>query len=799
MTRRHFVTVLCCLALSLFAGAKVPVNENRVILSDGWEFLRSDVGSLWELVRPVPKGKPEEQPVWEKVSLPHSFNAEDAVDPDLNYYQGPGWYRTLLEIDNPYSDGRTVLEFGGAGQKTDVYVNMTKVGSHVGGYDGWNVDITDAVEAFLATPEAKRFKGRVPLSIRCDNGRDAQMIPSSMSDFTVYGGIYRPLSLIYLPEVSVSELKVTPSMDARMKTGTVGISVGFHNPESVKEASVSFRVVSPDGEVVLEGVKGGLFPSGTAELGTWRIAKPLIWDVDNPVLYSCEVTVTAGGESCKAVTRFGFRNFEFKEKGPFHLNGRRLLLRGTHRHEDHAGVGPAMTEDMIRKEMLMIKAMGANFIRLGHYQQSETVLDLCDSLGILVWEEIPWCRGGLGGEMYRDQARDMLTAMISQHYNHPSVIIWGTGNENDWPGDFQEFSEGDIRGFMSELNDMAHRLDPSRKTAIRRCGFCSDVVDVYSPSIWAGWYSGTYYQYQEKSKAEFDKVDHFLHVEWGGDSHAGRHSETVPDTVSVADRNGDWSETYIVKLFDWHLKEQEKMPWLTGTAFWTFKDFATPLRPSNPVPYVNQKGVVQRDLTPKESYYVFQSYWASEPMVHIYGHDRPVRWGGAGEEKEVLVYSNCQEVELFLNGESLGTRRRDSQDFPAAGLHWNVCFKEGKNEICAVSVKDGVADEVSLVYQTAVWGEPYDFAVSAETLGDGILEITVQLVDRDGNCCLDAADFMYFSIAGDGELIRNQGTVHGSGKVQARNGRGQIRVRTCGGASCIAVRYDGVRTKFINI
>jgi len=156
-----------------------------------------------------------------------------------------------------------------------------------------------------------------------------------------------------------------------------------------------------------------------------------------------------------------------------------LLLKGTHRHEDHAGVGAAMTEEQMVTEMKLMKEMGVNFIRLGHYQQSNIILRLCDELGILVWEEIPWCRGGLGGETYKIQARRMLTNMITQHHNHPSVILWGLGNENDWPNDFPTFEQSQIRAFMKELNDLAHRLDPSRVTSIRRCDFCKDIVDVY--------------------------------------------------------------------------------------------------------------------------------------------------------------------------------------------------------------------------------------------------------------------------------------------------------------------------------
>jgi beta-galactosidase len=229
------------------------------------------------------------------------------------------------------------------------------------------------------------------------------------------------------------------------------------------------------------------------------IKKPKLWSPSDPVLYRLVVTLRTSAGDHVEERKIGFRNFEFKDHGPFFLNGKRLLLRGTHRHEDHAGNGNAMTEAMMREEMIMMKEMGVNFIRLGHYQQSRIILDLCDSLGFLVWEEIPWCRGGLGGEVYKDQARRMLTNMINQHDHHPSVIIWGLGNENDWPGDFQEFDKTKIRDFMQELNDLAQRLDSTRKTAIRRCDFCKDIVDVYSPSIWSGWYRGRYTEYKNES------------------------------------------------------------------------------------------------------------------------------------------------------------------------------------------------------------------------------------------------------------------------------------------------------------
>lgn len=774
---------------------KVPV-QHKTRLNEGWTFLRQDIGNIWEAVRPVKPGLPEEYPIWENVTLPHCFNAEDCVAPDINYYQGPGWYKTQLEISNPYKNGRVLLEFEGAGQKTDVYIYTTKVGHHVGGYDSWNVDITEAVNKFLSSEDAARFKGKVPLSIRCDNSRDAEMIPSNLSDFNVYGGIYRYLNLVYLPAVTVDEISIKPELNADFRKATLKVTGSFYNPSDIRSANVCVTIKSPDGKVVKSNTLANITPLGKQLLMDVEIEKPEVWDIESPRRYTCEVAVKADDEEVVSVERFGFRKFEFIEKGPFHLNGRRLLLRGTHRHEDHAGVAAAMTDSMIIKEMRMMKEMGVNFIRLGHYQQSEIVLDMCDELGILVWEEIPWCRGGVGGDLYREQARQMLTNMIEQHYNHPSVIIWGLGNENDWPNDFPKYEQSEIRAFMSELNTLSHTLDPERKTAIRRCDFCSDIVDVYSPTIWAGWYRGQFTQYQEFSKEAFDKVRHFLHVEWGGDSHPGRHVEDKEPTKN------DWSETYVIKLIDWHLKEQENMPWLTGAAYWPFKDFSTPVRPENPVPYVNQKGVIERDFTKKESYYVFQSYWTDAPMVHIAGHSQPVRWGDENERKEVLVYSNCPQVELFVNGESQGVKKRDSQNYPAAGLRWPVKLNPGDNEVKAVAIaknKTRHEDSLNWVYQTAKWGEVQRMIVTASDLGDGYERVDVRLVDKNGIACLDSDNVLRFEIAGDGELLKNQGTITGSVKVQVANGRASIKVKRGNGKSVIAVKSDKLETQFLTL
>jgi beta-galactosidase len=813
---------LFCIIL-LFVSQAISAQQSRR-LNDQWEFLKQDLGGIWEAVRPVPKGAPESVPLWQQVTLPHCVNASDAVDPDVNYYQGPSWYRTQLDIQNPYANGRTLLHFEGAGQKTDLYVYTTKIGSHTGGYDEFTFDITEAVEAFKKTEAFRtQFKGRVPISIRADNSRDLEMIPSDLSDFNLYGGIYRYLNLVYVPELSIDKLFAFAEAGKDGKTGRLSVRARFHNPANLGQATVSLQLKDPAGKLVQKAEKKLSNLQGDLAIIDWNIKSPQLWSTENPKLYTVEAVVTTANGSFTMREKIGFRHFEFVKKGPFLLNGKRLLLRGTHRHEDHAGVAAAMTEDMMRREMIMMKQMGVNFIRLGHYQQSRIILDLCDSLGIVVWEEIPWCRGGLGGEVYKEQSRRMLVNMIEQHYNHPSVIIWGLGNENDWPGDFPEFDKEKIRAFMKELNDLSHKLDPSRKTAIRRCDFCKDIVDVYSPSIWAGWYRGIYTEYKQVSEAEMQKVDHFLHVEWGGDSHAGRHAE-VPDKAlqgiktgvgaderagdasliggaARVSKDGDWSESYICNLIDWHLKEQETMTWLTGTAQWPFKDFSTPVRPDNPVPYMNQKGVVERDLTKKESYYVFQSFWAPEPMVHIYGHTFPVRWGEEGEEKMIKVYSNCDEVELWVDGKSYGTKKRNSQDFPAAGLRWNVPLTKGKHHVKAVARKGKVQlqDTISFQYQSEKWDKPARLVLEKIADSGGIATVQVKLLDKNNVQCLDARNWVRFALAGEGGLIDNLGTSGGSRYVQMYNGGATIQLRWSAGKTVVSATSEGLPVALVGL
>ncbi|RKN84085.1 glycoside hydrolase family 2 TIM barrel-domain containing protein [Paenibacillus ginsengarvi] len=788
-------------------------------LVEGWEHYRGSLGGVWEVWREAKLKSSLYHLPWEAVSLPHCFNRYDAVDPDVKYYQGQGWYRTSLGISNPYKEGRTLLRFEGAGQKSTVYVATGETGRHNGGFDEFRLDITEAAEAAKGDP---LYKGKVPVAVMTDNSRDLETIPSDISDFNVYGGLYRHVHLVYVPKISLERVHATVLCVSGDKA-TIQLKARLYNPQRASDTvKLTVTVRDPAGKEIFRRETSAAPWEGLTELDRLELDALALWSPDHPQLYTCEVELESVHGATKQTVRFGVRTYEFVEKGPFLLNGKRLLIRGTHRHDDHAGVGAAMTDDMIRTELRLVKEMGANFLRLGHYQQSELVLELCDELGLLVWEEIPWCRGGLGGDGYKRQCREMLEAMIDQHYNHPSVIIWGLGNENDWEADFDSFDKDAIRAFMKELHDLSHELDPYRLTGIRRCDFCKDIVDVYSPSIWAGWYRGIYPKYEEYSRHGFEQTSRFLHLEWGADAMAGRHVEQpytgfrdIRAGTSAEERDGDflmsggeprvsalgdWSETYFCDLIDWHLKSQETMDWLTGTAQWVFKDFSTPVRPDNPVPYVNQKGVIERDFTKKDAYYVFQSYWSEQPMVRIYGHSWRTRWGRPSEKKLIRVYSNCLEAELFANGISCGRQRRDPQNFPCAGLRWEIELAEGFNHLKVVASKDGVTveDETHYEYQTSSWSEPAYLRMTATKQTDSLVSLEVKAYDRNHVFCPDAVNFIRFSLAGDGKLIDNLGTARASRYVQLAGGRATICAEYAAEGTLIAsAASDGLKTAIV--
>jgi beta-galactosidase len=729
-------------------------HRGRVSLDGGWRFRFQDED-------------------WEQVRLPHSWNALDTMSLDENRYRrGTGVYERELQELGPSPGRRLWLEVEAASQKAQVIADGVGVGGHAGGYTAFTVEL----------PPAAR-----QLVVRVDNSPDPDLIPSNLSDFFLYGGLTRRVWLYSTGPARIVSVRV----EAEVQDGVARV-VLVARQDGEDELSAELR--APDGSLVGEA-------TGRTRLEFGELATPRCWSPDDPALYTA--TVRAGA-SDEVSLRLGLRSFGFPESGTFEVNGKSVKLWGTHRHEDWAGMGSAVPEELTRRELELARRAGFNFIRLGHYPQSPAVLDACDELGLVVWEELPWCRGGVGGHVFEERAGTMLAEMIEQHQHHPSIAFWGLGNELDWEvSDHLGSTEEAVLEFLGELNEMAHRLDPGRLTALRRFEPGAAVVDVYSPSNWSGWYRGRYQDYEAALAALLPRYRRLLHIEWGADSHVGRHGlgphlgEPLPELSDHgerpgdaltevgpprASRDGDWSESYALDLFEWHLQVQARSP-LAGSAQWALKDFGTPLRPENPIPYVNQKGLLDRAGRPKDAYHLFASYLSSEPVCHLESPTWPVRVGEHGRPERVRLYSNLEEAELFLNGVSQGRRRRDPTAFPAAGLAWDVQFSEGRNELRACAFGPGgrrlqhrIEQEFRVGPAAAAAGLLTRGSADRTPDGEESILLEAQLVDPAGLPCVDERRRITFRLEGSGRLWGDRGTVDGSRVVEAANGRAAIHV-----------------------
>ncbi|WP_199880292.1 glycoside hydrolase family 2 protein [Flammeovirga pacifica] len=742
-------------------------------INKGWYYLEQPIEDVKEV---------SSSGSWESIHLPHTWNDKDVIDAVPGYRRSLSWYKKVLHFDK-LDNQRRFIYFEGSNITTEVFVNGKKAGQHIGGYIGFEIEMTE----FLT-------EGDNEILVKVDNSYNPQIIPSQKSDFFIYGGITRDVWLKTVSPVYVEDVKVTLG-EVSHKKAVIDLSVQLDGVLQHK-TSIRISVKDPKGNIVAT-VKTKADNNIKEQL---VLTDPTLWSTSSPHLYSVNVVLHDKKDTSDQLsTSFGVRWFEFKKNGPFYLNGERLLLRGTHRHEEHAGVGAAMSNALHRKDMEMIKSMGANFVRLAHYPQDPEIYKACDELGILVWDEVPWCRGGVGDETWKANTKQMLKEMIDQNYNHPSIIIWSLGNEIYWLPDFEGGDDvNKMNAFLTEMNDLSHTLDPTRKTAIRKYYDGAKIVDVFSPSIWSGWYSGAYTNYKTVVDKSIQDYNHFFHMEYGGSSHLGRHTENpiTGEGVIQADhweeevnqievksisKIGDWSENYIVDLFDWYLSVSETHPDFVGNAQWAFKDFGTPLRPENDIPYMNQKGLLDRAGNPKDAFYVFKSYWSDEPFSYIESHTWTERSGKKGRPRNVCVYSNNAKVEFFHNGKSQGIKQRNIKEFPACGLNWDIQFEEGENKLFCIGYDENEVevsrDSMVVNYSFEKAGTPYEIQLSTQLMENGRYLLIAVTRDKEGRRCLDYEERVYFQCLNGGELIQNQGTPNGSASIKMANGKAVIEVQ----------------------
>lgn len=767
-----FILLCFFFCLSTYVSIAQRTKEN---LNTNWYYLEDNSSAI-----PVVRHKGN----WIKINIPHSWNSLDATDLEPGYRRSASWYKKTINFAAISKNQSYLLYFEGANITTKVFVNGREAGSHIGGYLAFNIEISSYIKT-----------GDNEILVRVDNSYNPEIIPSQQADFFIFGGITRDVWLLTIPKNHIEHLKInTPNVSVKQAALNVDVQIN----EFTKNNKISLKAVliDPNGKTI--AVKNTSIKGKVTNIKFNDINNPELWDVDDPNLYTLRVTLLENNiEKDKIEEKTGFRWFEFKDYGPFYLNGRRLKLRGTHRHEEHAGVGAAMTNEQHRKDMESIKEMGANFVRLAHYPQDPEIYKACDELGLLVWDELPWCRGGVGDEEWQTNTKNMLREMINQNYNHPSIIIWSLGNEMNWLPDFVDGDNTEkMNTFLSELNDISHSMDPSRKTAVRKYYEGSDIVDVFSPSIWSGWYSGSYKSYQKAIDTYKKEYKHFIHAEYGGSSHVGRHSENpvtgegiiqsdgweeeiVQTKVANIAQIGDWSENYIVDLFDWHLRISETDTTFVGNVQWAYKDFGTPLRPENDIPYMNQKGLMDRSGKPKDAYYVFKSYWSKKPFTYIESKTWTERQGPENTPRTISVYSNCEKVAFYHDGNLLGEKIRNINKFPASGLTWDVNFKQGQNVLIAkgfYSTGEVVCDTLEINYRFEKNGAAKALKLSFKKLENDNYLITATAVDQNGLQCLDYEERVYFQCLEGGKMLENRGTPTGSAAIAMANGKASIEI-----------------------
>ena len=600
----------------------------------------------------------------EPVTLPHTWNAIDGQDGGNDYYRGTCCYTTVLPDIVLPENGRAVLQFDAVAMTAEVYLNEQKLAEHKGGYSAFCVDITDALR-----------NGSNLLRVNVDNSDNDTVYPQK-ADFTFYGGIYRDVTLHVVPaahfalaENGAVPVRVTPivtDLDARRCEVTVEAAV-------VGAESVTFTM---DGQQTSVAVKDG------NARAVFTLEHARLWDgLDDPYLYTVAARLDNGETE---TARFGCRKFEIDPQKGFILNGRPYPLRGVSRHQDRKGVGVAITKEMMEEDMALILEMGANTIRLAHYQHAQAFYDLCDEKGVVIWAEIPY----ITMHMHNGRANTLtqMEELIVQNYNHPCIAVWGLSNEITAASAVNE----ELLENHRALNELAHRLDPTRPTTMANVFMLEitspilEIPDVNSYNLYFGWYLGDLDQnddFFDEYHAKYpDRCIGFS--EYGADANPAYQSSTP--------EKGDYTESYQCVYHEHMAKMIADRPWLWATHVWNMFDFAADGRDEGGKHGENQKGLVTFDRkTKKDAFYLYKAYWSKEPFVHICGSRYVDR---AEDVTEIKVYSNLPEVSLYKDGHLVETQKGDKVFVFKAPITGKHTFEARADGHCSVILVNRVAE-----------------------------------------------------------------------------------------------------------
>lgn len=607
----------------------------------------------------------------EQVNLPHTWNAVDGNDGNGSYLRTTGVYtRTFTAPKQPREGGRTYVEVLAAALNSTVKVNGQVATTHEGGFSIFRADVTDLCH-----------EGENELTIEVSNEDTPSMYPSS-ADFTFYGGLYRGVNLISVPDAHFDldyyggpGMMVTP---VPTEDGGANFTIKSFVTNPADDLTVMYSIEDCFGREVASAVRG----SADTEV-TIYVPDAQLWSMDEPNLYTVVATLQRNNEEVDEIAaNVGVRSFKVTPDEGFSINGVPTPLRGVSRHQDRAFEGNALTAEEHYDDAMLIKELGANTIRLAHYQHSQDFYDACDEIGFAVWAEIPFISVFKKGEGAHKHVMEEMKELIIQNYNHPSIMFWGISNEILIGGISQELVDT-----HHDLEKLCKELDPTRLTTIAHVsttpvnGPMHHITDLESYNHYFGWYGGKMEQngpWLDQFHAEHPDICIGI-SEYGCEGIINWHSNTP--------QCKDYTEEYQALYHEHMAQVFEDRPWVWASHVWNMFDFGCAARNEGGVSGRNNKGLITMDRkTKKDSYFVYQAYWTQTPMVHIAGRRHAQR---AGETTEIKVYSNQDTVVLYVNGKEVG------QQTAHRVFKFNVALNEGFNTIVAVAgdVKDSITLE----------------------------------------------------------------------------------------------------------
>ena len=672
----------CLLAIVvMFVVTSLQAQREMKTINDNWEFRKSIDES------------------WESVNLPHTFNI-DAYQ-QRNYFQGKGVYRRTLVLPEIVAERRYYMKIDAASKAANIRVNGKEVGSHVGGYTACIVDITEYI----------RKENLIEITV--DNGRK-DITPIS-ADFTFWGGIYRDVWLISTPKQHFNMSNMgsdgifisTPVVNEKRGVLKVKCEVTNDSHES-SILEVRSAIYSPQGKLLQTIKQKQKLKSGETyifENTSGAIESPDLWSPETPSLYLVKTTLVdpkSGKLLDEKNHKVGFRWFTFDGSKGFFLNGKSYKLRGLNRHQDQAPAGVALDDEAHRRDIFLMKELGCNFIRISHFPQDDAILEMCDELGLLAWEEIPIINIVPNTPGYDDNCEYNLREMIRQHYNHSSVITWGYMNEILLTA--PSIGKPEWLACKERTVNLAQRLeavlkeeDPGRASvmAFNMTNLYNEIglnlVDVVGWNLYHGWYVDKLKDFNAWCEDQHRRYPDqpMIISEWGAGSDKRLHS--------TQGRAFDFSIEYQQTYIEHYLPFIENTEWISGCAYWNFIDFNVAARQES-MPRVNNKGLAYNNRIWKDVAYYFKAMWRKDiPVIRIASRDWEMRTGEINKPQSIKIYSNMPEVELFINGQSIGCQK-------IANCHtvFNVILPEGISVLMAQGIKNGktVQDAMTIQFKS---------------------------------------------------------------------------------------------------